>query len=73
MSDSFPLCAEVSGSVSGDDVELSMTFSVATMEVEVQMSGTVDGDEMTGTTTVKLPGNEQENDFTATRRPGGVR
>ena len=32
----------------------------------------LDGDHMHGTSTVKLPGNEQESDFEANRQPGGA-
>jgi len=71
--DGSPLEAEVAGRVSGDAVSLEMTFSVGSFEVDVELEGAVDGDEWTGTSTLNLPGNEQENDFKATREPGGSR
>ena len=70
--DGSELSADVSGQLSGEHVELEMTFNVASMEVEVKMRGHVDGDHMHGTSTVKLPGNEQESDFEANRQPGGA-
>ena len=36
------------------------------------VEGEVDGDRMTGTSTLKLPGNEQDSAFVATRQPGGA-
>ena len=71
--DGSKLTASVTGTVSGDQVTLSMTFNVESMEVEVELKGTVEGDKMSGTNIIKLPGNEQEEDFEATRKPGGVR
>lgn len=71
--DGSKLTAEVTGRVSGDEVSLSMTFQVASMEVEVELEGTVEDDRMSGTRTLRLPGNEQHDDFEATRQPGDIR
>ncbi len=71
--DDSPLSATVEGSLGGSHVSLEMTFQVAGMEIDIEVSGELDGDEMTGTLTLGLPGGEQENAFTATRRPGGIR
>jgi imidazolonepropionase-like amidohydrolase len=69
--DGSALSASVSGRVEGTEVHLAMTFSVEEFEVKVKLDGTLDGDSWSGTTTLELPGNEQENDFEATRQPGG--
>ena len=70
--DGSELSADVTGQLSGENLALEMKFSVASMQVEVALQGHVDGDHMHGTSTVKLPGNEQESEFEATRQPGGV-
>ena len=47
-----------------------MTFEVADFSVEVEFEGELEGDTMTGTRTLKLPGNEDETRFEAVRTPG---
>jgi len=67
--DGSPLEAEVSGSVEGTAVELSMTFAVGEVEVTLTLEGDVAGDTMSGESRLVLPGSEEQNRFEATRNP----
>ncbi len=71
--DESELTADVAGGLSGTDVTLSMTFSVAGMEVEMSLEGKLEGDAISGTSVLSMAGNEQESAFEAVRKPGGIR
>jgi len=55
------------GSVTANQVEFEMTLSVAGQEIDLYISGTVDGDTMRGTIVQDTSGSTE---FTAKRIPG---
>lgn len=73
--DQSDLFADVTGKVVGSDVTLRMSFAVGDFEVELELEGEVEGDELSGTSRFKMPGNEEESRFEAERLPdrGGSR
>jgi len=71
--DQSDMTADVSGTVSGTDVSLNLSFDVGGMSVKVEMTGTIDGDTMTGDTEIEFPGGSQSAKFKGTREPQSAR
>ena len=63
--------APVSGSVSGDELELSMTIEFGEFSIDATMAGTIDGDSLEGETTYTIPGMDESptSEFQGTRTP----
>ena len=70
--------SDVEGSVSGDEMTLRGVFALEEAEIEFELTATIAGDAMTGTSVVTMPWAEESvsSSFTAAKTPerdGGVR
>ncbi len=70
--DGSPLESTVTGTVSGKDFELEMTFAVDSMQVDVKLKGKWMQGKLKGTRTLRFGGQEQESKFVGTQPDGGV-
>ena len=67
--DNSTIHADVTGKVSGEEVNLDMTFAIGDFTVAFELSGKLKGDTISGRSTLRMPGNEEENRFEAVRQP----
>lgn len=70
--DGSPLESSVTGTVSGKEFEMEMTFAVDSMQVDVKLKGKWAQGKLKGTRTLRFGGQEQETKFEGTQPDGGV-
>ncbi|MEE8469110.1 MAG: amidohydrolase family protein, partial [Planctomycetota bacterium] len=67
--DQSTIHADVTGKVAGKEVNLEMTFAIGDFTVAFELKGKLKGDTISGKSTLRMPGNEEENRFEAKRQP----